>query len=424
MSREKNNETKIWKVWVIVIAAAVIVGAVTSLILIIKKNSEKSENHTGVMLSDTESDSDSIKISENDGNIKTSDNSKVIKVSSSDVSEIAENVMPSVVTVNCVIEYSYGSDPLEELFGYGYGFDFGYDGGYGKTYEGKASGTGFIIGQNKNDILLVTNNHVIEKAKKVKVTFVDGTEAEATVKGSDDVYDVAVLSVDGSKLSKETLRSIKIATIGNSDNVVAGDMTIAIGNALGYGQSVTVGYISALDRKITVENHQMELLQSDTAINEGNSGGPLVNIYGEVIGITNAKTAQNNGQKVEGVCYAIPISQVVPIINDLMNREEIDPSEAGYLGIKGKEVSESYSKAFDMPVGVYVNAVEKDSPAEKAGIRKGDIITSLNGRKITNMDELKELLSYIKYGTEVEIGICTVNSGYEEQSIKVVLGKR
>ena len=418
---KESKKSNLWKIWAIVIIAAIATGIVASGIFIYSKTKDKKTDHkNSVMQSDTESDLDEENESEeNEENQKKDDNSKTVTVSSSDVSGIVESVMPAVVSVNCTVSAKDYYDGFDELFGFGYGD------GYGKNYEIKSTGTGFIVAQNVNEILIVTNQHVVEDAKSVKVKLADGTEVEATIKGSDAEYDIAVLSVNGAELSDDTIAAIRIAAIGNSDNLSVGDMAIAIGNSLGYGQSVTVGYISALDRDVAFEDRNMQLIQTDAAINDGNSGGPLVNIYGEVIGITNAKKTRSYGEKVEGVCYAIPVSQVVPIINELMNRVELDPKDAGYLGIVGKEVSESYSKAFGMPQGVYVNSVDPDSPAEKAGIRKGDVIVSLNGRKVTNMDELKEILSFIKYDTEVEVGISTLGSaGYTERIIKVVLGKR
>jgi len=212
-----------------------------------------------------------------------------MQVSSGDYSSIVESVMPSVVTVQATKESSRsGYDDLyDDIFDYDY---------YGskRQYVSTSTGTGFIIGQNGNELLLATNNHVIEGAKNVRVKFIDGKEANASVKGGDENYDVAVLSIDGRELDETTIKSIKIAAIGNSDEVKVGDVAIAIGNALGYGQSVTVGYISALNVNLDLSNGKMQFIQADTAINEGNSGGPLLNIYGEVIGITTAKKIQYN----------------------------------------------------------------------------------------------------------------------------------
>ena len=331
----EDKQIKLWKKILIVLGLGIIVGGGIAAVFIIIKTKDKEP--TAVMQSDVESDlaEGTAKREENEQPDDTG--AQEMNVKSSDFSELVENAMPSVVTINCktVTQSSY-SDPFAEIFGYG--FDFG----YGAPIESSASGTGFVIGQNGDELLLATNAHVVEDATEVSVTFIDGAEAEATVKGSDPAYDVAVISVDGSKLSEDTLKSIRIATIGSSDDLVLGDMLIAIGNSLGKGQSVTVGYVSALDKKVSIENREMHVIQTDTVINNGNSGGPLLNIYGEVVGITNAKTTTSYADlKIEGMSYAVPISDVIPIINDFMNRLDLSPSEAGYLGIEGKEISES-----------------------------------------------------------------------------------
>ena len=424
MSGEKK-EMKLWKRWLIVICSGLLVGvavAVAYVLFLKYKNgggTGSNDDQTGVMKSDVEDElmEDGAQEAQDNGrkdNTSSSDGQKVVDVSNADISALVDIIMPSVVSVKSIKESSRNS--YESIEDYLYG--------YGTPYKTQSTATGFVIGQNGNELLLATNSHVVEGASSISVKFCEDTEAEAVLKGNDSAYDVAVLSVDASKLSESTLKDIRIATIGNSDALRVGDMAFAIGNSLGDGQSVTVGHISAKDRTITIQQKEMKLLQTDTVINNGNSGGPLVNVYGEVIGITNAKYATYSGSKVEGVCFAIPITEVVPIINELMNRAEIPASEVGYLGVGGKEVTESYSKAFNMPQGLYVSLVEKNSPAYAAGIRQGDIITSLNGRAIKNMDELKEVLSYIRYGTEVEVKYSTnEKDGYKEKTVKVVLGK-
>lgn len=424
MNGEKK-EMKLWKRWLIVICSGLLVGvavAVAYVLFLKYKNgggTGSNDDQTGVMKSDVEDElmEDGAQEAKDNGrkdNASSSDGQRVVDVSNADISALVDIIMPSVVSVKSIKESSRNS--YESIEDYLYG--------YGTPYKTQSTATGFVIGQNGNELLLATNSHVVEGASSISVKFCEDTEAEAVLKGNDSAYDVAVLSVDASKLSESTLKNIRIATIGNSDALRVGDMTFAIGNSLGDGQSVTVGHISAKDRTITIQQKEMKLLQTDTVINNGNSGGPLVNVYGEVIGITNAKYATYSGSKVEGVCFAIPITEVVPIINELMNRAEIPASEVGYLGVGGKEVTESYSKAFNMPQGLYVSLVEKNSPAYAAGIRQGDIITSLNGRAIKNMDELKEVLSYIRYGTEVEVKYSTnEKDGYKEKTVKVVLGK-
>lgn len=404
--------------WLAVIVSGLVIGAVIAVVFIAVTTGKKKKKN--VMNSDVVSELDETTSGKRDDDkVGTTENvSSTMKVSSSDFSDIASNILPSVVAIECTVNYTSSYDDL-------FGFDFGF-GSPSYSTEAIASGTGFIIGQNGDELLIATNNHVVDGAKKVSVEFIDGTKAEATVKGTDAFYDVAVLSLDMDQLKDTTLNQIRIATIGSSDEVKVGDMSIAIGNSLGYGQSITVGYISALDRDVKTEDGTtMQLMQTDTVINHGNSGGPLLNIYGEVIGITSAKYGSYSSGKVEGMGFAIPISKVIPIINELMNRVEISSSDVGYLGIEGKEVSESYAKAFGMPKGLYVYAVDKDSAADKAGIKAGDIITSINGRSINTMDDLKNILSYKKYDTEIEVTYSTLGrSGYTENTITVKLGKK
>ncbi|MCQ2495006.1 MAG: trypsin-like peptidase domain-containing protein [Lachnospiraceae bacterium] len=330
---------------------------------------------------------------------------KDCSVTTADVSEVVKNVMPAIVSIDCKTTYNYNS-----FFG------------MPQTYEATSSGTGFIIGQNGDELLLATNNHVVSGASSITVTFNNGKSAEASVKGTDDYYDLAVISVDAGKLPVETLSQLRVAVIGDSENMGVGSMSIAIGNALGYGQSITVGYISALNRVVQVEGIGMLLIQTDAAINPGNSGGPLLNAYGEVIGINSVKYADSS---VEGMGYAIPMSVAVPIINELMNRVELSSKEIGYIGIDGKNVTSSYSAGFGMPKGVYVTKVERKSPAEQAGIRRGDIITAVNGRSVGSMEELDKVVNYLKVGTEIELKVSRLDDGrYDSVTIKLVLGKR
>lgn len=326
-----------------------------------------------------------------------------------DVSEVVENVMPAIVSISNVY------DVTENFWGQRFSNQNGGD------------GSGIIIGQNKNEILIVTNNHVSEAKEgaenhKITVTFNDEKTAEATIKGADASSDLAVISVKIKDISKETLAKIKVATLGDSTKSKVGQMVIAIGNALGYGQSTTVGYVSALDREVVTEDNTMRLLQTDAAINPGNSGGALLNIKGEVIGINTIKYASS---KIEGMGFAIPISTAVPIINDLMNREVIAEGEQSYLGIMGQDVTESLNQVYGIPVGVYVAKVTKNSPASKAGLKMGDIITGFNSYKIKTMVELQQKLATVKAGKVVEITIQEYKDGdYKEKKIPVTLGKR
>ena len=373
----------------------------------IKNHKEKDIFDSGVEDEFTEGKKNDV---DGEGNLladASSDDEVMMPVTTADYSAVAKAVMPSVVAINCNIAVQRYS-----IFGFSSG-----------TVNKEASGTGFIIGQNDNEILIATNDHVVDGAKNISVTFTDGTMADATVKGNDSFYDLAVIAIDADDLEESTIKAIRVASLGNSDNVKVGSIAIAIGNSLGYGQSITIGYISAINREQKNENGtKLELIQTDTAINPGNSGGPLLNVYGEVIGINSSK---NVGEAVEGMGYCIPISKAIPVINELMNRVELSENEVGYLGIQGKDISEAYAKSFDMPSGVYVYEVEEDSPAKEAGIFMGDIITSINGRAISSMDELRNVLSYIKAGTQVKLEVSTKNRGeYTSREVYVTLGKR
>lgn len=361
-----------------------------------KKNVSVVETNQGDV-----TDSASEDQSTNGGAIATSTTKPTVM----DVSSVVENAMPAIVAIN-------SSSTQTE-------YDF-----FGRAYENEVSGSGsgIIIGQNDNEILIATNNHVVSGATAIEIVFNDDTKAIAKLKGAEPSSDLAVVAVDINDLTQDTRNNIKIATLGNSDEVKTGELAIAIGNALGYGQSVTVGYISALNREVSVEDTTLNLLQTDAAINPGNSGGALLNANGEVIGINSVKYADTS---VEGIGYAIPISDAIPIINDLMNREDLDESESAYLGIQPKTVDESYAQAFNMPVGVYVLSVVEGSPAEAAGLHKGDIITSINGKTIKDADQLQSYLSYTRAGTKVEVKVSVLENGtYTEKTLDVTLGNR
>ena len=313
--------------------------------------------------------------------------------------------MPSIVAINSTSINSYNF--------------FGRE--VNEPVEG--SGSGIIIGQNDESILILTNNHVIANTDSVEIVFADETVADATVKGAEESSDLAVLEVSLDDLSDDTLNSIKIASLGDSAQLKSGEMVIAIGNALGYGQSVTVGYISALDR--TIEGVDMTLIQTDAAINPGNSGGALLNTSGEVVGVNSIKFAD---ELVEGMGYAIPISDAIPVINELVDRRVLAETEKGFLGVDletAQEVDETFSQQFNMPVGVYIKKVVDGSPAEEAGLKSGSIITGYNSLKITTIDDLVEAISYSKAGEKVTLQISAmVNGEYVEKELEVVLGKR
>ncbi len=325
-----------------------------------------------------------------------------------DVSDVVAKVMPSIVAINSSANQT--------------GYDF-----FGRevTQPVEGSGSGIIIGQNGSQLLIVTNNHVIDGATNVQIVFSDKKTATATIKGADANADLAILTVNTKDLSADTLKAIKVAVLGKSDQVEAGDMAIAIGNALGYGQSVTVGYISAVEREVDIDNKKMKLLQTDAAINPGNSGGALLNTKGEVIGINSVKYAS---EEVEGMGYAIPISSALPLMNELINRETVTESEKGYLGIEAdtaQNVTEEYSKRFNMPIGVYVNNVLQGSPAEKAGLKQGDIITGIDNAAIKTIDDLANAISYKKAGQDIQLKVQEKSDGaYKEKVLKITLAKK
>lgn len=326
-----------------------------------------------------------------------------------DVSSIAEQTMPSVVAITSTT----AGTAYYDLFGQ-----------QQQGQDSTSAGTGFIIGQNDSELLIATNNHVIDGAKTISVQFIDEEIYEASVKGTDAGNDLAVVAVKTKKIKDSTMDKIRVADLGDSDNLKVGEMAIAIGNSLGYGQSVTVGYISAKNREITESsengrtNNKIEAIQTDAAINPGNSGGPLINMQGQVIGINSAKIASSS---VEGVGYAIPISVATPIIDELKNKENLSDSEKGYLGISGRTVTEEAS-LYNIPTGVYVAEVAKGGAAEKGGIKEGDIITAINNQSVTTIESLQEKANSYRKGTEVELTIQRSNNGaYEEMKIKVTL---
>jgi serine protease Do len=329
--------------------------------------------------------------------------SKDIIQQETDITSIVDKTMPSIVTIHST--YTETTDWFGQQ--------------YSEEYQG--SGSGIIVGKNEKELLIATNNHVVEGAEPITVTFIDDTKAEAIIKGTDAVADLAVISIDLSTIKEETLKTIQIATLGDSDDVKVGQMAIAIGNALGYGQSVTVGYISAKDRAVAIEGNTMVLLQTDAAINPGNSGGALLNMKGEVIGINSVKYASS---EVEGMGYAIPISRAMPIINELMNRETLAEDEKGYLGVYIRQVTEEVAQTYNWPVGVYVISTIEGGAAESAGIIAGDIITKVNQTEVTAESQLQEKVNSYRAGTEVTLTVMRMENGqYIEREIVVTLGK-
>lgn len=342
---------------------------------------------------------------------------KTSSVVTSDVSSVVENVMPSIVSIT-----NMSVQEVQNFFG-----------GTSKQ-ESESAGTGIIISQNDSELLVVTNNHVVAGSNTLTVTFADGNSVEANIKGTDSEYDVAVVAVPLDSISEDTKKAISVATLGDSTELKVGEPAIAIGNALGYGQSVTTGVISALNRSVSETDQttgettesSVKLIQTDAAINPGNSGGALVNASGEVIGINSSKLV---GDSVEGVGYAIPISDVSDLIENLMNQEtktKVAEADQGAIGIKGMSVSTEYSQQLNMPEGVYVSEVTKGGGTEKAGMTRGCIITGINGTTVSSMDDLQEQLQYYAKGDEVELTIQVPQSNgeYQEQSVNVTLGAK
>ena len=348
------------------------------------------------------------------------------------VAAVAQASMPSVVAITTV-----SVQEIPSFFGYSY-----------HQYKSAATGSGIIVGDNDDELLIATNNHVVDGATTLSVCFIgdDVANAEtetvnagdngdlnvedavsAKIKGTYADNDLAVVAVKKSDIPEDTLNQIKIAQIGSSDDLAVGQQVVAIGNALGYGQSVTSGWISALNRTISTDDgtNSTGLIQTDAAINPGNSGGALLNMKGELIGINSAKYADS---AVEGMGYAIPISKAKPILEELMNREtreKVDSSKKGYLGVSLANLTTEAIEMYNMPTGAFVRSVEDDSPAQEAGICKGDIIVKFDGQKVSDGDDLLDKLQYYKSGEKIEAVIARATNGeYEENTIELTLGTR
>lgn len=323
--------------------------------------------------------------------------------SSSNVASVVNEVMPSVVSITSTIQSS-------NYYGFG-------------TQESEGAGSGFIVAKTKDNLMIATNNHVVSDATSLTVGFADDTTAKATVVGTDSSADLAVISVKIKDTKDSTASKIKVATLGSSDDLKVGEEVVAIGNALGYGQSVTTGVVSAKNREVSLTDGTMNLLQTDAAINPGNSGGVLINMDGQVVGINNAKLEDTS---VEGMGYAIPITTAKTILTDLMNANSVSTKDAAFLGVVGRDINESYSSALGIPSGIYVSQVVSGSPAEKAGISAGDVITKFEGNNVSTMSGLKEKLALKKANTKVKITFKRANQSgtYEEKTVTVTLGKK
>ena len=323
--------------------------------------------------------------------------------SSSNVASVVNEVMPSVVSITSTIQSS-------NYYGFG-------------TQESEGAGSGFIVAKTKDNLMIATNNHVVSDATSLTVGFADDTTAKATVVGTDSSADLAVISVKIKDIKDSTASKIKVATLGSSDDLKVGEEVVAIGNALGYGQSVTTGVVSAKNREVSLTDGTMNLLQTDAAINPGNSGGVLINTDGQVVGINNAKLEDTS---VEGMGYAIPITTAKTILTDLMNAGSVSTKDAAFLGVVGRDINESYSSALGIPSGIYVSQVVSGSPAEKAGISAGDVIVKFEGNNVSTMSGLKEKLAIKKANTKVKITFKRANQSgtYEEKTVTVTLGKK
>jgi len=321
------------------------------------------------------------------------------------ISKIAQSCMPSVVAIT-----TKNVDEIKSFWGT-------------QEYESEGAGSGIVVGKSDTELLVATNNHVVAGAKEVSVCFNDSEEAviTAVVKGSDAANDLAVVAVPLNTISNEILSTIKVATIGDSSSLKVGDQVVAIGNALGYGQSVTTGIISALDREVEIGDLDAKLIQTDAAINPGNSGGALLNMKGELIGINSAKFAS---ELVEGIGYAIPIATAQPILDNLMNRatRELAGDKAGYLGVSVQDVSEEASEYYGIPKGAYVESTEEGGGAAAAGIQQGDIITKFDGISITSASDLGGMIAYYKKGEQIEVTYMRSDNGvYQEHTVTVTL---
>lgn len=335
--------------------------------------------------------------------------SNVSSTGSYSVAEVAKNAMPSIVAIT-----NKSVQEVQSWFG-----------GQSQSYESESSGSGIIVGQNDEELLIATNNHVVSGATKLSVAFADNQVVEAQIKGTEPDKDLAVIAVKISDIKQETLDVIKVVKLAAPDGLEVGEQVVAIGNALGYGQSVTAGYVSALDRDVTIENVTNTLIQTDAAINPGNSGGALLNMKGELIGINAAKFASS---EVEGMGYAIPVKTAKPILDELMNRKtrsKVDDKDASYVGISARTVSAETAQMYGMPQGVYVAEVTSGGPAEAAGVKKGDVITKIDGITVASYEDLINNLQYYAAGESVEVVVSRADAGeYKEATLEVKLGKK
>lgn len=429
-SEHRRNQNSFQKKAGTTIALAVIFGLVAAVVFQAANFAADRFLNTGkssVQIKTT----DSVDLQETASDDSTAD--KVLSDSENGtVAAVAQASMPSVVAITTV-----SVQEIPSFFGYS-----------SRQYKSASTGSGIIVGDNDDELLIATNNHVVDGATTLSVCFIgdDVANAEtetvnagdngdlnvedavsAKIKGTDADNDLAVVAVKKSDIPEDTLNQIKIAQIGSSDDLAVGQQVVAIGNALGYGQSVTSGWISALNRTISTDDgmNSTGLIQTDAAINPGNSGGALLNMKGELIGINSAKYADS---AVEGMGYAIPISKAKPILEELMNREtreKVDSNKKGYLGVSLANLTTEAIEMYNMPTGAFVRNVENDSPAQEVGICKGDIIVKFDGQKVSDGDDLLDKLQYYKSGEKIEAVIARATNGeYEENTVELTLGTR
>ncbi|MCD7813444.1 MAG: trypsin-like peptidase domain-containing protein [Lachnospiraceae bacterium] len=401
------------------LAGVLTVGAVAGLTGFTSKETAVATSFSSE--SDTETSTTTLLTTVSDDSVTEESSSSDSSSGTLTVAEVAAKALPSVVTIT-----NTSVTELENYYGgyYGYFYGYGYDSGETTTYESVSVGSGIIIGENDTELLILTNYHVVEDATELSVGFIDESAAEAVIKGTDASIDIAVVAVQLDDISSDTMSEISIAEIGDSDSLQLGEQVVAIGNALGYGQSVTTGIVSALNRTIELDSYTAEMIQTDAAINAGNSGGPLLDMNGRVIGINSAKASDTG---VEGMGYAIPISDVTSIIEDLMNKktrtETVSEEDSAYIGITGQEVSSEMSSVYGIPEGIYITEVAEDSPASAAGLQAGYIITKFDSTSVSSMTDLKNLLAYYAGGETVEIVVSYQSNGtYIEETVELTLG--
>ena len=396
-----KNDIKLLTLFIVVLFLASIVG----IILMMNKgnilsNSSSNSNETKEKAELKYTDTESIK----------SDTEKSDGIYLIDVSDIAEEVMPSIVAITSKTLVSSGNyGPFSS----------------GRNQYATGAGSGIIVSKTDSELLILTNKHVIEDATELSVKFINDKTVDATVKGSSTSKDIAIISIPISSLDKETIESIKIATLGDSSKLKVGQGVIAIGNALGYGQSVTTGVVSALNREVTIDNVTTNMIQTDAAINGGNSGGALLNSKGEVIGINSAKYSSNaytSGASIEGMGFAIPISDVKDLITNLMNGTNLTEEQKGYLGVSGYMITDEYSEAYDMPKGFYISNIVKNSGSDKAKLSIGNIITKIEDKEVKQFSTISEVLENKKAGDKVTITIKYIDGReYKEKDVEITL---